>query len=87
MDELLQTIGEFYLHQLRLKGHDQLFKTLGENLYEFLNNLDYVHGHMREQFPEVKAPSFRCEKTSTESKIVLHYYSVRRGYSHMIIGE
>ena len=59
-------------------------RTLGHNLYGFLMNLDTLHDHLSFTYPEMRAPSFRCEKTRTG--LTLHYYSERHGLVNIVLG-
>ena len=57
-------------------GYKKLLTSLGNNLVSFLSNLNSLHLHLQATFPEMLAPSFRCENI-TPSSLELHYYSHR----------
>ena len=61
-----------------------MLRTLGHNLYGFLMNLDSLHDHLSFTYTQMRAPSFRCEKT--HSGLTLHYYSQRLGLSSIVVG-
>ncbi len=80
-------MGEFYLDYIRRSGHDELLRNLGENLLDFLENLDYVHTYMMSEYPDVNMPSFRCDPESQKDRITLHYYSFREGLYPIVMGK
>ena len=57
---------------------------LGGKLSEFLCNLDALHDHLGSIYPGMRAPSFRV--TTRNGAIILHYYSVRDGLEHIVLG-
>ena len=52
-------LGEFYLEYTRRIGHDELLRNLGENMLDFIENIDYVHTYMMSEYPDINMPSFR----------------------------
>ena len=61
-----------------------MLRTLGHNLHGFLMNLDSLHDHLSVTYPEMQAPSFRCEKSGRT--LLLHYYSLREGLHPIVTG-
>ena len=47
-------------------------------------NLDSLHDHLSYTFTQMRAPSFRCEKT--RSGLTLYYFSQRSGLGKIVIG-
>ncbi|CAH1781642.1 unnamed protein product [Owenia fusiformis] len=78
-DALLEMVGEYYLDHIMNTGHEKMLRRLGGNLLAFLENLDSLHTYKLSDYPEMNAPSFRCQDDSKEDRITLHYYSFRRG--------
>ncbi|WAR27241.1 GCYB2-like protein [Mya arenaria] len=78
-EPLLEMIGEYYLTYLEKRGFDEMLRNLGHNVLEFLQNLDSVHVLIRRDYPDMVAPSFRCDEDSSSDRMVLHYYSKREG--------
>ncbi|KAG9348305.1 hypothetical protein JZ751_002040, partial [Albula glossodonta] len=62
-----------------------MLRTLGGNLYEFIENLDALHSYLSLSYKEMNAPSFRVERNS-DGTMLLHYYSVRQGLCHIVPG-
>ena len=72
-------LGEFYLSYLQTEGFDEALRNLGSNILEFLQNLDSMHAYAKKEYPEMVAPSFRCEEDSLSDRMTLHYYSAKEG--------
>ncbi|XP_047192531.1 guanylate cyclase soluble subunit beta-2 isoform X3 [Scophthalmus maximus] len=62
-----------------------MLRTLGGNLIEFIENLDALHSYLALSYQEMNAPSFRVEMTG-DGKMLLHYYSDRKGLHHIVPG-
>lgn len=86
-EPLLEMLGEYYLTFLQKRGFGEILKNLGHNVLEFLQNLDSVHALIKRDYPDMVAPSFRCDADSSSDKMVLHYYSHRKGLYPVIKGN
>lgn len=86
-DTFLNLVGEYYFDYIQRTGHDELMRNLGENMLQFLENLDYVHTYMMSEYPDINMPSFHCETDSVKDRMTLHYYSFRTGLYPVVIGE
>ncbi|XP_036412758.1 guanylate cyclase soluble subunit beta-2-like [Colossoma macropomum] len=82
---VLRLFGEYFFEFCKRSGYDHMLRTLGANLFEFMENLDALHGYLSLSYKEMNAPSFRVEKNS-DSTMLLHYYSDRRGLCHIVPG-
>ena len=78
-EPLLEMLGEFYLSYILKRGHDEMLRNLGSNILEFLQNVDSVHACAKKEYPDMIAPSFRCEADSVSDRMTLHYYSYKEG--------
>ncbi|XP_060563345.1 guanylate cyclase soluble subunit beta-2-like [Ruditapes philippinarum] len=85
-EPLLEMLGEYYLIYMQKRGYDEMLRNLGSNILEFLQNLDSVHGLSRRDYPDMVAPSFRCDEGSVSDRMVLHYYSARKGLYPVVKG-
>ncbi|KFO99845.1 Guanylate cyclase soluble subunit beta-2, partial [Calypte anna] len=91
----LREFGQYFFEFCKRSGYDHMLRTLGGNLYEFIENLDALHSYLSISyqailvlfvFPqEMNAPSFRVEKNE-DGSMHLHYYSDRRGLCHIVPG-
>ncbi|XP_073673513.1 guanylate cyclase soluble subunit beta-2-like [Garra rufa] len=82
---VLGLFGEYFFEFCKRAGYDHMLRTLGGNLFEFMENLDALHGYLSLSYKEMNAPSFRVEKNN-DGTLLLHYYSDRRGLGHIVPG-
>ncbi|XP_030266266.1 guanylate cyclase soluble subunit beta-2 [Sparus aurata] len=84
-DVFLKLFGEHFFSFCKHAGYDTMLKTLGGNLVEFIGNLDALHSYLALSYQEMNAPSFRVEMAD-DGKMLLHYYSDRKGLYHIVPG-
>ncbi|KAK2856698.1 hypothetical protein Q5P01_005433 [Channa striata] len=84
-DVLLKLFGEHFFSFCKKAGYDTMLRTLGGNLIEFIGNLDALHSYLTLSYQKMNAPSFRVEMTD-DGKMLLHYYSDRKGLYHIVPG-
>ncbi|XP_053529784.1 guanylate cyclase soluble subunit beta-2-like [Ictalurus punctatus] len=82
---VLRQFGEYFFEFCKRSGYDHMLRTLGGNLFEFIENLDALHGYLSHSYKEMNAPSFRVEK-NCDGTMLLHYYSDRSGLCHIVPG-
>nr|XP_023697216.1 guanylate cyclase soluble subunit beta-2-like [Paramormyrops kingsleyae] len=82
---VLKLFGEYFFSFCKMSGYDTMLRTLGGNLVDFIENLDALHSYLALSYEQMNAPSFRVEKTE-DGKMLLHYYSDRRGLYHIVPG-
>ncbi|XP_066513238.1 guanylate cyclase soluble subunit beta-2-like isoform X1 [Hoplias malabaricus] len=82
---VLRQFGEYFFEFCKRSGYAHMLRTLGANLFEFMENLDALHGYLSLSYKEMNAPSFRVEKNH-DGSMLLHYYSDRRGLCHIVPG-
>ncbi|KAM9439599.1 guanylate cyclase soluble subunit beta-2-like [Clarias gariepinus] len=82
---VLRQFGEYFFEFCKRSGYDHMLRTLGGNLFEFIENLDALHGYLSLSYKEMNAPSFRVEK-NCDGSMLLHYYSDRSGLCHIVPG-
>eukprot|EP00794_Sanderia_malayensis_P006990 gene6990-7775_t len=85
IDVVLEKFGEHFFKYCVESGYDRILRVLGRNLMEFLSNLDALHDHLASIYPGITAPSFRTTDRG-DGDLLLHYYSCRKGLSHIVIG-
>lgn len=83
--EILQAFGEFWVLYTASEGYGQMLEMAGDDLPEFLQNLDNLHARLGLSFPKLLPPSFQCTSVQEES-LNLHYYSTRLGLAPMVVG-
>lgn len=83
--EILQAFGEYWILYTAKQGYGEMIDRGGDNLPEFLQNLDNLHARVGLSFPQLKPPSFQCTHIQEDS-LNLHYHSTRMGLAPMVIG-
>ncbi|AFY92149.1 heme NO-binding domain-containing protein [Chamaesiphon minutus] len=83
--DILEAFGRYWLLFTATEGFGSLMEMAGDNLPEFLQNLDNLHARVGLSFPELQPPSFLCSHLEAES-LKLHYYSERPGLTPMVVG-
>eukprot|EP00118_Oscarella_pearsei_P017393 m.171809 g.171809 ORF g.171809 m.171809 type:complete len:759 (+) comp39074_c0_seq18:349-2625(+) len=89
---LLRLFGEEFMTWCQTFRYNKLLMLLGGTIQEFLANLDALHDHLANEYPGMRAPSFRCEAVtdapddSGTKTMILHYYSERAGLHDVVIG-
>ncbi|XP_076580298.1 guanylate cyclase soluble subunit beta-2-like [Chaetodon auriga] len=84
-DVFLKLFGEHFFTFCKQAGYDTMLRSLGGNLTDFIGNLDALHSYLALSYEEMRAPSFRVEMTG-DGKMLLHYYSDRKGLHHIVPG-
>jgi hypothetical protein len=83
--EVMQAFGEYWVQYTAWEGYGELMDMSGDNLPEFLENLDNLHARVGISFPQLQPPSFECADIEEES-LKLRYHSTREGLAPMVIG-
>jgi Haem-NO-binding len=82
---LLEEFGEYWTVYSAQAGFGHLLAFAGDNIVEFLQNLDNMHTRVALVFPELEPPSFRVSAV-TPTGLRLHYRSPRPGLAPVVIG-
>ncbi|NEQ33480.1 MAG: heme NO-binding protein [Leptolyngbya sp. SIO4C5] len=83
--EIMQAFGEFWVQYTAKEGYGELMDMSGDDLPEFLENLDNLHARVGVTFPQLKPPSFESHEHD-ENEITLEYRSEREGLAPMVVG-
>jgi Haem-NO-binding len=83
--DILEAFGRYWILFTATEGYGSLMEMAGDNLPEFLQNLDNLHARVGLSFPNLQPPSFLCSDLEAES-LKLHYYSERPGLTPMVVG-
>lgn len=83
--EIMQAFGEYWVEYTGTVGYAEMMDMSGDNLPEFLENLDELHGRLGVNFPQLQPPSFDCNHIEEDS-LELQYRSTREGLSPMVVG-
>lgn len=83
--EVMHAFGEFWVTYTAQEGYGELMDMSGDDLPEFLSNLDNLHARVGVSFPKLKPPSFESDEIDDDS-LTLEYRSEREGFAPMISG-
>ncbi len=84
--QIMQAFGEFWVQFTATEGYGELMDMSGDNLPEFLQNLDSLHARVGVSFPKLKPPSFESYEGKNENELTLEYRSEREGLAPMVFG-
>lgn len=82
---VLEAFGRHWIEDTAKKTYSNMLKSYGENLWEFLENLNFMHDRISTTFPSFRAPMFELERLS-DTKGRLVYTSTRQGLTPFVIG-
>jgi Haem-NO-binding len=83
--QIMEAFGEFWVEYTAQEGYGEMLDMSGDDLPEFLQNLDNMHARIGVSFPNLKPPSFECNETD-ETSLSLEYRSEREGLAPMVVG-
>jgi len=75
-DQVLEIYGEYFLKFLEDEAMDKILHIMGSNLADFLDNLDWLHQHLRGTWQDALFPHFRREVRG-DGDVDLYYQSGR----------
>ncbi|OTF75674.1 hypothetical protein BLA29_002519 [Euroglyphus maynei] len=84
-ETVIEALGSHFIKFLSFNGYDQILKSLGTNLHDFIAYSDSLHEHLSHFFVGMKSPSFRVTH-SKEGSMYLSYYSQRKGLAPFVKG-
>ncbi len=82
---VLETFGEFWVTFTGQEGYGPIMKMTGNNVRDFLANLDDMHSRIKANMPELQPPSFEVTDDK-DGELTLHYKSNRAGLAPMVLG-
>ena len=83
--EVLEAFGEFWTSYTAREGYGDMLGLMGDNLVDFLNDLDNHHARVGLSFPELRPPSFECQDLGNGT-LRLRYTSTRPGLASLVVG-
>ena len=81
----LHAFGHHWIKSFVRNEYGVLMKSTGENLIEFLNNLNMMHDRISSTFLDYRPPEFRIIEQSAHG-LVVDYLSFRLGLSPFVEG-
>lgn len=83
--QVLEAFGEFWILYTAEEGYGELLNIGGDNLRDFILNLNDMHGRVELIFPEMRLPHFSVTDLNT-NRFAVHYRSEREGLAPMVQG-
>lgn len=84
-EEVLRGFGRHWILFTAEAGYGEMLDLYGNDLEEFILNLDDMHTRLRISMPNLNMPSFSCQR-SDDGDLVVDYYSERQGLEAMVVG-
>ena len=85
VDQCLERFGEYWVLETASKSYPELMSTAGQDLIEFLGNLNALHDRISVSFIDFDAPEFRVEHLGG-GRHRIHYLSRREGLAPFVTG-
>jgi hypothetical protein len=82
---VLETFGRYWVEFVGEQNYGKLMDAAGDNLGDFLENLDEMHSRVMLSYPDLVPPSFKLTDR-TEHSMSLHYSSTRAGLEPLVVG-
>jgi len=82
---VMEAFGEYWILYTANEGYGEMLDLAGDNLSDFLNNLDMLHNRVNNIMPQLVAPQFST-RNETNNSIELEYRSKREGMAPMVVG-
>ncbi|WP_299406008.1 heme NO-binding domain-containing protein [Acaryochloris sp. IP29b_bin.148] len=83
--DIMEDFGKYWVEFTGQEGYGEMMDLAGNDLPEFLDNLDDLHSRLGVIFPKMQPPSFQCSDQQLNT-LNLHYYSHRQGMAPMVSG-
>jgi hypothetical protein len=83
--QVMEAFGEFWVKYTAEEGYGEMLDMSGDDLPEFLQNLDNMHARIGVSFPQLRPPAFECNETADQT-LSLEYRSERQGLAPMVVG-
>eukprot|EP00055_Hartaetosiga_balthica_P000101 m.135671 g.135671 ORF g.135671 m.135671 type:complete len:696 (-) comp10129_c0_seq1:385-2472(-) len=85
LDECKAEAGNFFLVGIMESGYGHTLKTLGNNYFTFLDNLDSLHESFIPSFPKMRTPSIRPFRNE-DNTMSIKYYSEGSSLAPFMLG-
>lgn len=81
----LEMYGEYWVLETATKTYGSLMEAAGNNLVEFLGNMNALHDRITGTFVNYVPPRFQVESLG-ENRHRIHYISKRQGLTPFVVG-
>ena len=84
LDTCLEMFGKYWVLETATKSYEILLNAAGQDLVEFLTNLNALHDRITSTFLNYSPPEFHIEEK--EDHHLIHYVSQREGLTPFVVG-
>lgn len=84
VDACLEMFGEYWVLETATKSYGVLLDSAGNDMLEFLSNMNALHDRITSTFLNYIPPEFFVESQDNSHKI--HYISKRKGLTPFVVG-
>ncbi len=84
LETCLELFGEYWVLETATRSYDMLMNAAGQDMVEFLTNLNALHDRITSTFLNYSPPEFHIEEK--EDHHLIHYMSKRQGLSPFVVG-
>ncbi|WP_157268632.1 heme NO-binding domain-containing protein [Azohydromonas aeria] len=84
-EQVLEAFGNYWVLYTAEEGYGELMHACGDDLRQFLDNLNELHGRIETIFPGLRPPHFEVHDVAP-GEYRVHYVSGREGLAPMVVG-
>jgi guanylate cyclase soluble subunit beta len=84
-EDCMEMFGEWWVLETAAKSYGQLLDAAGQDLVQFLININALHDHITGTFIDYVPPEFRVESVEG-GRYHIHYISKRQGLTPFVVG-
>lgn len=85
LDDCLEMFGEYWVANTAPESYEMLMDAAGQNMAEFLGNLNALHDRITTTFLHYAPPNFQVEHQEA-NRYLIHYKSHRQGLTPFVVG-
>jgi len=84
---VLREFGEYFFEFCKRSGYDHMLRTLGGNLYEFIENLDALHSYLSLSYQASSSSNYQagmrglCQSSQHKEQ---HLIGVNKSWNKML---
>lgn len=83
-EDCLEMFGEYWVLEIAGKTYGMLMSAAGQDMLEFLGNMNALHDRITSTFLDYLPPEFHVEKKG--GRQLIHYISQREGLTPFVVG-
>jgi len=84
VEDCLEMFGEYWVAEVASKSYGMLMNAAGQNMIEFIGNMNALHDRITSTFLHYVPPEFHVEQQG--DRHLIHYISQREGLTPFVVG-